>query len=209
MAETQGAAPEAKPQSETTAAPAQGKRDDLDSLVGEFSRTAAADKSPLKSGEVTIRTPDGKTVTTTLDDLRKGISQDVQTNAEAKAAFEKDISAAIKTVKEHDVLGGLSDKVVNAWLQDRIANDGNLLKAFQLRGQNRPAWNKIIGVLRDELAGEVTIKPQGKDREAVRAAAQTRNVTSKGKEPDWLKASDQELNAAIKALPPFRRRLAG
>jgi len=191
--------------SEETAVPEETpKEPSLDELLNEWSsedgkpeETPKADPSPAKEA----------LDPTKIETLANYVEQ--QQQRELQETFERDVGAAVKALKENDVLSKVPDRFVRGALEELARTDERFMAAWQNRHRDEARFQRVIKGVAEDFATELGSQPDDQlteDREAVRASVRTQSTASQPAEPDVRDMSPNEIIAFTDKLARQNRR---
>jgi hypothetical protein len=130
-----------------------------------------------------------------VDGLRNEIDS---LRAERQRTVEQaDLGKVVSEIQEAVPSLAGKDRIVQAHLGAYAQEDPRIAKAWEQRGQNPAAWNKVLGVLKREIAKEYDFQADPQLTENVKAAKASRDQMATTQKPDadekWQKASPAEF----------------
>ncbi len=114
---------------------------------------------------------------------------------EAAKAEQETISQAIEVVKADESLSGVSDKIVEGFLNLQYIRDNAFKEAFDNRAGNPAAWNSALKAASESLSGEIGSLKSTNDADDTAAALATVKGTSETEIEKELEVKPKELFA--------------
>lgn len=173
---TQPVATEANGAAAPTPEAVSGAQDDLDSLLAQFDAPKLAEQPKPEQAK-----PETK------PEEPKAAAPDPGTEARLRAIeaefVDRDINNAVSVVKHAmgDSASRLPDSLIRGALQDQASRDPRFARAWQQRGSNKAAFEKVLDGLGRQLSKELATVPDAnatEDKAALRAAVRSASTVS-------------------------------
>ena len=106
---------------------------------------------------------------------------------------QADISAAVEFVKKSGVKG-ISDRLIESYLQTEAAGDKRIQEAWNQRQANPEGWSRVLKAVGKKIEGEIEPQPDAQltnDREAARDAVRGSSTEA----PPETKMTNEHLNS--------------
>ena len=176
-------------QGQPAAAEGDAQVDDLDSLLSEFdSQTSQPTPEPQQSSS----------------EVKELINYMQQEKKEKEAArLNEDLNATFTQVGEMLADKGLPDYLVRGAVYEKAESDPRFRDAFENRGNNPQAWNRVVKALGAQVKRDLEAQPDPQltaDSNALAAAVRGSSQTTPAapEVEDISSKTDAELNAMFK-----------
>lgn len=182
---------------EAQTAEPEAKEPSLDELLNEWQDgdekpEGQGDKKP--AGEAPDKKTERQEPNERLDRALSYIEQ--QQQREIRESTTRDVTAAVNTLREHEALSKVPDRLLRGALYDLAESDKRFLGAWQARDRDPKRFERLIRAAAEDLAAEFTQAPDEQlteDREAARASVRSQSGPARPAEPDLKSMSDDEI----------------
>ena len=154
---------------------------DIEAALKEFENASSSEQTEPEKPK-----PSGQSDVSDVVDYVRELRE-----KEARETTQKDIAAAVETVKENVDLN-IPDSVIKNALYGKASEDPRFLRAFQYRGENPEQWSKVLKALGQGIAKEfegLADRGATDDREAVASAVRGASTKAQEQETDYSEKS--------------------